>query len=299
MKNFIVFSRNDSEEIENIILKIESLIKGKGGKVKKLVSKDDIFDLSLKKQGFEAIIAVGGDGTMVYASKASRLCDIPVIGVHKGHLGYLCDIDEKSLEKGIRKLLVNNFDIEERMMLCADIQSEIREKKIVSKNEILSKKDKFKDSYFGHTALNDVVISKKQNTSVINLSIYVNGRYLYSYNCDGMIFATPTGSTAYNLSANGPIVDPDTKLILLNPINPHTLNSRTIVLDKDSVIEVLLNKRYAEREESADVVLDGEYREVLHCNEKLIVKRADTTAKMIRFSKTSFLKRIRKKFSDA
>lgn len=299
MKDFIIFSRNDSFEIQSIILKIVSLIKERGGKVKVICHKKGETIVSSDDNCYQAVIAVGGDGTMVYASKESRKCNMPVIGVHKGHLGYLCDIDEKSLEKGIRKLLLNDFDTEERMMISGYIKNSNED----SKNDKSAKNiDIYKENNLNNkkeiVSLNDVVITKRQNESVINLSIYVNGRFLYNYNCDGMIFATPTGSTAYNLSANGPIVDPNTKLILLNPINPHTLNSRTIVLDKDSIIEVVLNKRYEDKDEIADVYFDGENKKNLHLNEKLIVKMAEDTVKMIRFSKTSFLKRIRKKFSD-
>ena len=117
-------------------------------------------------------------------------------------------------------------------------------------------------------ALNDIVLCSSAGLQVMHVVVYVNGQYLYAYNCDGVIFATPTGSTAYNLSANGPIVNPMTNLILLTPINPHTLNARSIVLDPYDELVIEIESRREDGTEEAEISFDGNHKRLLHPGEK-------------------------------
>ena len=175
-------------------------------------------------------------------------------------------------------LLSDNTRIDERMMLDG----------ILDDDELNS-----------YTALNDIVISSAAaGIAVLNLKVSVNGIQLYSHNCDGLILATPTGSTAYNLSANGPIVSPHSDCIILTPINPHTLNSRSIILSSDDEIQIEVGLRHFDDTEEATVIYDGVSRQILHKGEVLKVTRSKATTKMVRLESANFLERIRARMQE-
>nr|MCR4796847.1 NAD(+)/NADH kinase [Lachnospiraceae bacterium] len=143
------------------------------------------------------------------------------------------------------------------------------------------------------------VVLAQDGKSVIRLTVYVNGEFLYSIQGDGMIFATPTGSTAYNLSANGPIVDPKMEVILMTPINPHTLNSRSsIVLDTRDEISIEITPRRSTAKEAATVLFDGSFPYEVEPGDKLIVKKSQYKTKMIFIKQMSFLERMRNKMQE-
>ena len=224
----------------------------------------------------ECILAIGGDGTVIRAAQNSFGSDIPLLGVNYGHMGYLCDLDKDSIFSALDRLFADDFEIEERMMLNGYIKP-------------------IEDEAKKSPALNDIIIRSTENQHVVRLSVYVNDEYLFAYDCDGIIIATPTGSTAYNLSAHGPIVNPETSLILLTPINPHTLNARSIVLDSQDVIKVKLIPRNHDSDEKALVSFDGRHRRYLREDEMLVVSKANDVAKMITLERENFLDRIRSK----
>lgn len=228
----------------------------------------------------ECILTIGGDGTLIRAAQNTFGSNIPLLGINCGHLGYLCELDANNVFEAMYDLLADQYQVEERMMLSGTVR-----RKDGSKTREIQ-------------ALNDVVICSCAGLQVIHLTVYVNGEHLYSYNCDGVIFSTPTGSTAYNLSANGPIVDPKTNLILLTPINPHTLSSRSIVLDSADEIAVELTPRRSDILETAEVSFDGNHRELFYPGQRLVVKKAKEKTKMVQFSNISFLERIRLKLRE-
>lgn len=228
----------------------------------------------------ECILTIGGDGTLIRAAQNTFGSNIPLVGINCGHLGYLCEVDAANAFEAIDDLFADRYQIEERMMLSGAIY----------------KTDGTKTREV--QALNDVVIRGGAGIRVIQLTVYVNGEHLYSYNCDGVIFSTPTGSTAYNLSANGPIVDPKTNLILLTPINPHTLTSRSIVLDPSDEIAVELMARRSDVLERAEVSFDGNHPVEFYPGQRLTVHKAQEKTRMIQFSNISFLERIRMKLRE-
>jgi len=274
MKRFLVYARSNVNR--EVLDSVVSTVEKHGGSAKLSIVKDTDEEIDDKLLDIDAVISVGGDGTLVSAAKAAKVLHAPIVGINLGHMGYLCDLDLENMEHGIKSLIDDDYEVEERMMLSGYLGGEKRLRR----------------------ALNDVVISKGPGLNVINLSVSIDGKFLYSYNCDGIIFSTPTGSTGYNLSANGPIVDPTTQVILLNPINPHTLNSRPIVLDKDVEVTVTLNTRHDFEKEEAYVSFDGEKRVLLKKGDELLVHRSEHTTKMIRFSKLNFLERISEKFKE-
>lgn len=278
MKRFFVVARDDKKETLSLIQGIIDYICIHGGECSYGVNPDDALEAELSvPTETECILTVGGDGTLIRAAQNIFGKNIPMIGINRGHLGYLCDLDEESVYEGIDALLSGEYSIEERMMLTGHL---VDEQGNVGKDI---------------QALNDIVLCSSAGLQVIHVTVYVNGQYLYAYNCDGVIFSTPTGSTAYNLSANGPIVNPKTNLILLTPINPHTLNARSIVLDAYDELVLEIAARREDTVEEAEVSFDGNHKRLLHPGEKLVVHRAKETTKMIHLKDISFLDRIRNK----
>lgn len=225
----------------------------------------------------EAMIVLGGDGTMLRAAREYVAYHIPMIGVNLGTLGYLAEVDKEDIESALDSLIANQYEIEPRMML-----SGIPVISGLSSNP--------------QTALNDIVINRKGALHVINFNIYVNGRLLSTYSADGMIISTPTGSTAYNLSAGGPIVEPRARLIMMTPVCSHTLvNNRTIILAEDDVIDIEIGRYKPGEKQEVDASFDGRCPVNLNEGDKVRIIRSDKVTKIIKLSEGSFLDTLHKK----
>lgn len=167
----------------------------------------------------DLIIVLGGDGTLISVTRSVAGRDIPIVGVNLGRLGFLTEVTRDELPQMMEKLISGDYTVTDRMMLDALIK---RDKSIVGR----------------YTVLNDMVINKSALARIIDLRTYVDGRLLSNYKADGLIVATPTGSTGYNLAAGGPIIYPEINSLLISPICPHMLTNRPIILWSRSVIEV-------------------------------------------------------------
>lgn len=183
----------------------------------------------------DLFIAVGGDGTMLYAARLVAEHEVPVLGINRGRLGFLADVTPDAMLRSINEVMAGNYTIEKRLLLRAEVfengQSRIRER-----------------------ALNDVVVQKWQAGRMLEFETYVDGQYVNSHSSDGIIIASPTGSTAYALSCNGPIVQPELDALILVPISPHTLSDRPIAIPATRTVEI----RLLERDETrARVICDG------------------------------------------
>lgn len=278
IKHFFIVARDDKKETSAFAQSICTYIENHGGVCSYGRNPDDALEeeLAVPPQT-ECILTIGGDGTLIRAAQNIFGKKIPLIGINRGHLGYLCDLDEENVFDGIDELLTGSYTIEERMMLSGYLISAAGEKG----KEI--------------QALNDIVLCSSAGLQVIRVTVHVNGQFLYAYNCDGVIFSTPTGSTAYNLSAHGPIVNPKTNLILMTPINPHTLNARSIILDSYDELVVEISNRRDDVVDVAEVSFDGNHKRLLHPEEKLVVHRAKETTKMIHLRDLNFWDGIRRK----
>ena len=282
MKNFVIIAKTEKERDDRFLQDLCAYIKEKGARCNIIVEphKESMMPVEVPPKT-DCILAIGGDGTVIRTAWRTFKSGTPIVGVNRGHLGYLCDLDEETVYDAVDQLLAGDYEVENRMMLSGHLE---QENGTVCTQEI--------------PALNDIVISATKGLQVITLTIYINGQKLYSFNGDGGIFATPTGSTAYNMSANGPIVDPKTQVILLTPINAHTLNSRSFVLDPGDEISVEIQKRRKSVEETAQVFFDGNHQQLLHLGERLVVYRAPEEAKMLKLSDMNFLERMRKKLQQ-
>ena len=167
----------------------------------------------------QCIIVLGGDGTLLQAARDVVHKEIPLLGINLGNLGFLAEVDLSSLYSALDQLMADDYEVEERMMLEGRVY---RGKELIGKD----------------IALNDIVIGRDGHLRVVRFKNYVNDVYLNSYNADGIIISTPTGSTGYSLSAGGPIVSPNAAMTIMTPIAPHTLNTRSIIFPAQDVITV-------------------------------------------------------------
>lgn len=273
MEKYLIITNNNKEKNEQMVHFIMKAVEERGGTAEWVVMppRNDRSMIEVA-EGTKCIFTIGGDGTVIRSAQRTLGSRVPILGVNRGHLGYLCDLNEDNLIPAIDKLFTGDFETEERMMLSGWMQEDSEEK----------------PAY----ALNDVVLSSLNGQSVVHLTIYINEMPLYSFNGDGLIIATPTGSTAYNLSAGGPIVEPGTDLILLTPINPHTINTRTIILDPKDTITVEITPRRGGNRETVGIAFDGVHRRQMHVGERLVVRRAKEQARMVLLDKVSFIERL-------
>lgn len=227
------------------------------------------------------MIVLGGDGTMLKAAKETAESGIALLGVNLGTMGYLSEVEPDALDAALDQLLRGDYSIEKRMMLSGSIL----------RGDGSGESAQVK-------ALNDVAITRRGPMQVIAFRIWVNGQVLSSYGADGIVIATPTGSTGYNMSAGGPIVEPGASLILLTPVCPHTLNARSIVLRAEDEIEVEIAARASGREQEAEVNFDGSGLLMLHTGDRIRVSRSRQTTSIIKLSEVSFLERLHRKMGE-
>jgi NAD+ kinase len=206
----------------------------------------------------DLIIVLGGDGTLLQAARLVGKDEIPILGVNLGSLGFLTEIALTEMNETIEKVIAGDFSIEERMMLKAEIATADGKKS-------------------EHSVLNDVVINKGVLARIINLEVMVNGAYLTTYNADGLIVSTPTGSTGYSLSAGGPVLHPTLSAIIINPICPHTLTNRPILVPEESKIEI----RLLSGDGTVYVTLDGQVGVDFPEGESITVSKSKRKVRLI------------------
>lgn len=220
----------------------------------------------------DLIIVLGGDGTLLSVARITHPYNVPVLAVNLGSLGFLTEITLPDLYEVLDKVLTGQFDFEPRMLLNACLW---RDGEKVGEFHVL----------------NDVVINKGALARIVNLEVRVNNQYMTSYRADGLIISTPTGSTAYSLSAGGPIIHPSMNALALSPICPFTLTNRSIVIPDQSLIQVEL----ATENENVRVTLDGqESCDMVH-GDALEVKKTQTTIKLIQAPGKNYYQTLRKK----
>lgn len=215
----------------------------------------------------DVLIALGGDGTMLHAAHLAKEKDIPVLGINSGKLGFMANVQPGQVEVALTAILKNDYVLDKRFMLEAS-----------SRDGTIS------------YALNEFLFSKKDTSSMINLEATYDGQLINHYWADGLIISSPTGSTAYNLSAGGPIVIPNTKVMLLTPINPHTLTTRPMVLPSDRPLTITSAN-------SSEHVLFSYDGKVIPTHQKLDIeiRQSDFSVNLIQFPGYSYFGTLRNK----
>ncbi|MBI5440266.1 MAG: NAD(+)/NADH kinase [Deltaproteobacteria bacterium] len=225
-----------------------------------------------RAQGVDLLVVLGGDGTFLSAVRALDGCEVPVLGVNLGFLGFLTEISLDELYPMLESVLQGKTSVEPRMILEARFE----------------RRGKPMGSYH---VLNDVVVNKGAVARISDVEVRVNGRYLTNYKADGLILATPTGSTAYSLSAGGPIVDPHLPAIVLTPICPHTLTHRPLLLDHSATVEVRLVSKNGE----VFLSLDGQEGFELQEDDLVRVRKADRRALLVESPSRDYYQVLRHK----
>ena len=277
MKNFLIMTNEEKDPGFSTSNKIREYIESKGGAA--FLRKDfteDTQSYSNIPGEVECVIVLGGDGTMLHASRLIAPHDLPVVGVNLGTLGFLTEIEMSHLSEGIDDLLNDRFHIEERMVLEG----------CIFHRDI---------SCYRLSALNDIVITRSGFSRIISFKIIVNGELLDVYAADGVIISTPTGSTGYNLSAGGPIVNPEANVILITPVCPHSLQAKSIVLGEWDTIEIHIQKVRKTQLEEALVTFDGQVAERLNPGDIIKIHKSRKVAKVVKVQENSFYHTLRVK----
>ena len=228
-------------------------------------------------QDTEAILVIGGDGTLLSVSKKTMHLKLPMLGINLGAIGYLTEVEVSDIEIALKRLIADDYSIEERMMIAGRYEE--------------AGGRTAETSY----ALNDVVISRRGDIQVISYRVYVNNKFLTEQRADGIIVSTPTGSTGYNLSAGGPIVKPDARLLVLTPICPHTLNTRSIILSAEDVVKIELLPTYSQKQVEAGFFIDGAPKGILGPEDIVVVSGTDRVTRIIKLSNDGFLEVLQHK----
>ena len=264
MKKFHIITNSTKDPAGKNTALIQAKLENLGA----VVSASDTYDESI---GAEVILVLGGDGTLLRAAGDTFGMGVPLLGVNLGTLGYLAEAEMGDIDNVLKNLVEDNVVLEERMMLCGNV-----------------------DTMPEDHCLNDIVITGCAPLALIRYDIYVNDEFLNSYAADGLVIATPTGSTGYNMSAGGPIVEPRSNIIVVTPICPHTLNTRSIVLSAEDRISVKISD--SQRDKVA-VLFDGREPYMLGAGEKVNIERSSKVTKIVKLRKESFLNTLHNKLN--
>ncbi len=279
-KTVAVIGRYHTAEIAESLLDLARLLEQRGCAV--LIEQETAANIG--KNGFsngdyaaigaaaDLAIVLGGDGSMLAAARHLAACGVPLVGVNQGRLGFMTDIAFAKMRDTVELLLGGQYTIEERIMLEAQV---LRGEKEV----------------FGTHALNDIVVNKGATGRMIEFLVHIDGQFVYDLRSDGIIVATPTGSTAYALSSNGPILQPNVPGIALVPVCPHTLSNRPITVSDRCVIEITIKRRAT----GAHLHFDGRPHCELLADDKVIVRRAAHSIRFVHPPGYSYYAMLREK----
>lgn len=278
MKSFYLIVNPTRNEGSEAAQEIESFLKSKGCSVCTHVTlesdNDDRYtDADEIPKDTECILVLGGDGTIIQAASDLKDVSLPIFGINTGRLGYLTDVEKDGAIPALEALIRDDYTVDERMMITGRVESGSK-------------------SLFTESALNDIVVHRKGDMRIVEYDVYVNKKFLKTYRADGIIVCTPTGSTAYSLSAGGPIVEPGSKLFIITPICPHTLNSRSVVLSAEDEI-------YIETKVSGIAVsFDGRRTQDVPGHGGVRIVKSDRVTQIARVGDDSFLNVLHNKFKD-
>ena len=276
MKRFCLFLNMKKERVAEMAEYVREYLYSHSAE--SVMVSEDLFPEELA--GTECVISLGGDGTIIRAARRIAGSGIPIIGINMGHLGYLTAVSSREEIPGmLDALLGGNYSIEERMML---------------EGTVMHADPSMPSELRSHLALNEVVLSRQPSGAAAHFHVLVNGAFLNEYKADGIIISTPTGSTAYNLSAGGPIVDPATRMTILTPICAHALNRSSIVLRAEDTVEVVVSE---EQEGIHSVCFDGAVTIDLRAGSRVRVTGSELRTPLIRLRGGTFFTQLRSKMT--
>jgi NAD+ kinase len=222
-------------------------------------------------QAVDLLLVFGGDGTILRVVREINGSNTPILGINAGRLGFLTAVPAKDLPAALEKIRAGEFTIESRSLINASCERAT--------------------DCIDHSALNDIVISRGAISRMIELDVSVNGETVTRYRCDGLIISTPTGSTAYSLSAGGAIISPSADVFAITPICPHTLSNRSVIVSLDSIISV---KVLSEKVETT-ITTDGQTQSDLGAGDVVVMRRSKRAVRLIHLGGSSFFETVRRK----
>ncbi len=264
MKKIVIFANSDKDVGLVCSNKLKTIIEDSGCKADIITDPNDYTINGIP----ELLIVLGGDGTIMHAARCCSCAGVPILGVNFGRVGFMAEIEPDELEL-VKEYINGNYTVEERMMLCIKTEEGST-----------------------HYALNDAVVSNGAISKMITLELYCNDSFVAEYNADGLIIATPTGSTAYSMSAGGPVIDPSIACLLSTPVCSHSLTSRPMVFSPDSKIRIVNKSRSPV---NVYLTLDGGENIEIPLGESVVVERAELVTKLIRIKNEGFYSLLGKK----
>lgn len=267
-----IFPNIQKKESKNLAIGIQEYLTSRGARI---VAEDEEAKVigaipmsSIDPLEIDFLLSMGGDGTILRLVHSYEHLDAAVIGINLGHLGFMADIPVSDIYSSLQDLITGNFTIEERVTIEGSFPNG--------------------DCAF---AVNDIVIHRGQNSSLIEIAIHAGGAYLNTFVADGIIVATPNGSTAYSLASGGPIVSPDLDAFILTPISPHTISNRPMVVSSDLEIQIQYLSDYAPLEVSADGITHNELR----TGDVIKITRSQKVFRLVKLSRHNYFSTLRTK----
>jgi len=277
MKHFHIITNEIKDKDLAITKKLQAVIEKYGGSSNVFLCNRN----GIEKPDTDAdcVLVLGGDGTLLSVAREVADKKVPVLGINLGTLGFLAEVELNRMDEAIKRLMEGDYLTEERMMLDGTIIHKGKEISISS-------------------ALNEITLTRCGSLQIIRYSIYVNKKFLCNMSADGVIVATPTGSTGYNMSAGGPIAEPGAKLLMLTPICAHTLNSRSIILRSDDIVEIVIDRGSDDSALTVEACSDGNEKVMMTTGDMLRICKSDKTTTIVKLDERSFLEALHRKMSE-
>ena len=277
MKHFHIITNEIKDKDLAITKKLQAVIEKYGGSSNVFLCNRN----GIEKADTDAdcVLVLGGDGTLLSVAREVADKKVPVLGINLGTLGFLAEVELNRMDEAIKRLMEGDYLTEERMMLDGTIIHEGKEVSISS-------------------ALNEITLARCGSLQIIRYSIYVNKKFLCNMSADGVIVATPTGSTGYNMSAGGPIAEPGAKLLMLTPICAHTLNSRSIILRSDDIVEIVIDRGSDDSALTVEACSDGNEKVMMTTGDMLRICKSEKTTTIVKLDERSFLEALHRKMSE-
>lgn len=286
MKKFFVIPNIIKEESQELTKIIVNWLSGHGLEVYVTTEIGHLYGLdayscpkeeALKKA--ECAIVLGGDGTILRTAREIGHYQLPLLGVNLGNLGFLAEVEAKDIIKTLEELVQHRFTLEDRMMLQTKITHQGIEKNV-------------------GLVLNDIVATRASISRMVGYSVYVNDDLVNHYRADGIIISTPTGSTAYNLSAGGPILGPCNEMMVITPICPHSLTARSIVISSADQVRITFENNRASWDEDLQVTIDGQHVIPINNESEIVIEKSPIYTHLVKMNSINFYSLLRKKLGN-
>ncbi|MDF2543625.1 MAG: ppnK [Herbinix sp.] len=286
MDRFLVITNKEKDKDYKVTNKIADYIRNAGKEVTfsglSQWDKKGMLHTMTIPENIECAIVLGGDGTIIQAANDLMSFDIPILGVNLGTVGFLAEIEENHVEEALNSLFEDKYRLETRMMIEGDIHYGREPQTVLTTSP---------NGY----SLNDIVIARKGFSRIVSLGIYVNDELVDNFRGDGVIISTPTGSTAYNLSAGGPVIMPKASVMVITPICPHSISPRSIVVPAEDTIKVVVGKSKKSQQTEVIATFDGNKVIDLGTEDVILIKKAVHDTKLIRLHQKGIYEILRSK----